>query len=106
LDATTTGNNISVTKTCALATCLDTSAEWIVERPEYSSTGIAPFAQVTPTTFTSSTATGGTITAGAISKFSPTQLEMIDSTATYALDDAGALNAAGTGFGVSWLNSY
>ena len=40
-DATTAGNNISVTKTCALATCVDTSAEWISERPSFS-IGIVP----------------------------------------------------------------
>jgi hypothetical protein len=106
LDSTTAGNNVSVTKTCALATCKDTSAEWIIERPEYSSTGITPFAQVSPITFTSSTASGGTIVSGSISKFTPTQVEMIDSTLTYQLDNVGALNGAGTGFGDSWLNSY
>ena len=40
-DSTTSGNNISVTKTCALATCKDTSAEWISERPSFS-IGIVP----------------------------------------------------------------
>ena len=31
---------------------------------------------------------------------------MIDSTLTYQLDNVGALNGTGTGFGDSWLNSY
>src|SRR5690348_3233398 len=35
-DSTTSGNNFSATKTCALATCKDTSAEWISERPSFS----------------------------------------------------------------------
>ena len=106
LDSTTAGNNISVTKTCALATCSDTSAEWIVERPEYSSTGIVPLAQFSPITFSGSRATGGTITSGAISQFSATHIEMVDSTDTYNLETTGALNAAGIGWGDSWLNSY
>jgi len=106
VDSTTAGNNISATKTCALATCLDTSAEWIAERPEYSSTGIVPLAQFTPIAFTSSTASGGTITGGAISKFTNDQIEILDSTQTYILDTTKALNAAGTGFSDSWDNSY
>jgi hypothetical protein len=105
VDTTTAGNNISVTKICALATCKDTSAEWIVERPAYS-TGVVPFAQVSPITFGSSTATGGTITGGSISKFTHFQINMVDSTNTYDLDTTSALNVAGTGFGDSWLNSY
>jgi len=38
-DATTKGNNVSENETCAAATCTDTSAEWIVERPS-GSTGL------------------------------------------------------------------
>jgi len=105
LDSTTAGNNIGSTQTCALATCSDTSAEWIVERPAYG-TGIVPLAQFSPITFSSSRATGGTITNGSISQFSATHIEMIDSTDTYNLETTGALNAAGTGWGDSWLNSY
>jgi len=30
-DATTSGNNISTTQSCAAATCVDASAEWIAE---------------------------------------------------------------------------
>jgi hypothetical protein len=106
VDLTTTGNNINVTKSCALTTCLDTSAEWIIERPDYTSTGIAPLAQYTPITFAFSSASGGTIANGSISKFSPTQIEMIDSTDTYLLETTGALNSAGTGFSDGWINSY
>jgi hypothetical protein len=35
-DYTTPGNNFSVTQSCATNTCLDASAEWIVERPAFS----------------------------------------------------------------------
>jgi hypothetical protein len=106
VDLTTTGNNINVTKSCALTTCLDTSAEWIIERPDYASTGIAPLAQYTPITFAFSSASGGTIANGSISKFSPTQIQMIDSTNTYLLETTGALNSAGSGFSDGWINSY
>ena len=105
-DLTTAGNNISVTKSCALTTCLDTSAEWIIERPDYASTGIAPLAQYSPITFAYSSASGGTISNGSISKFSPTQVEMIDSTDAYLLETTGALNSAGNGFSDAWINSY
>ncbi len=35
-DNTTPGNNFSVTQPCATDTCLDSSAEWIIERPAFS----------------------------------------------------------------------
>jgi hypothetical protein len=105
-DATTAGNNVSETATCALATCQDLSAEWIVERPSYS-TGIVPLNQFHPMTFTSATASGGTITNGAINAFSDNEsLQMVDSTDSYALTSIGALNAAGKGFGDTWSDSY
>src|SRR6516165_7440949 len=65
-DATTAGNNISVTKTCALATCVDTSAEWISERPSFS-IGIVPQAHYNAFKLTSGsvTANGTTTTIGA-----------------------------------------
>src|SRR5690348_18498889 len=65
-DSTTSGNNISVTKTCALATCKDTSAEWISERPSFS-IGMAPQAHYNTFKITngSQTSTGRTGTIGA-----------------------------------------
>jgi hypothetical protein len=103
-DPTTSGNNVSVTKTCALATCLDTSAEVIAERPAYS-TGVVPLAQFSPTPFTASTVTGGGKT-GAITAFTYSPIDMIDSTDTYLLNTTGALNPAGKGFTDSWVNSF
>jgi hypothetical protein len=106
-DATTTGNNISVTQSCALATCQDLSAEWIVERPSYISTGVLPLSQFHPMQFTAATASGGTTTNGPVTAF-PTsyQLQMVDSTGSYPLTAIGALNATGKAFGDSWVNSY
>jgi hypothetical protein len=98
-DATTAGNNISVTKTCALATCTDESAEWIVERPAFS-IGITPLAQFSPaTSMTGNTVNGAALTA-------PTdELTMIDATQAYNLATTSALSAAHA-FTVKWLNSY
>ena len=68
-DSTTSGNNISVTKTCALATCVDTSAEWISERPSFS-IGIVPQAHYNAFKLTSGsvTANGKTTTIGCRSR--------------------------------------
>jgi hypothetical protein len=103
-DATTSGNNIHITSTCALTTCSDTSAEVIAERPAYS-TGIVPLAQFSPVSFSASSVTGGGTT-GSLSAFSASSVDMIDSTDTYFLNTTGALNPTGKAFSDSWVNSY
>jgi hypothetical protein len=106
-DATTTGNDINVTQSCPLTTCADLSAEWIVERPSYGSTGILPLAKYKPIQFTGMTASGGTTYNGPVTAF-PTnyQLQMIDSTGTYPLTTTGELNSTGKGFLDGWADSY
>jgi hypothetical protein len=104
-DATTSGNNVHIMKTCALTTCTDTSAEVIVERPGFATTGIAPLAQFNPMSFTGTTVTGGG-TAGSISSFTDEAIEILDSTSAYTLNTTGALNPAGKGFSDTWSNSY
>ena len=103
-DATTAGNNISVTKTCALATCLDTSAEWISERPSFG-TGMVPQAHYNAFKLTSGsvTANGKTTTIGAGPGVN--SITMIDSTQTYNLNTVSALTA-GAAFSTTWKNSY
>jgi hypothetical protein len=103
-DSTTTGNNISVTKTCALATCKDTSAEWISERPSFS-TGIVPQAHYNAFKVTSGsvTANGKTTSIGAGPGVNA--VTMIDSTQTYNLNTVTALTG-GNSFSTSWKNSY
>lgn len=106
-DSTTSGNNISVTKTCAATTCTDKSAEWIGERPALTTTGIVPFAQFnTPISFTGASETAGgksgTISTGP----SPEQIFMIDSTGTYDLATPSSLNSSGNAFTDKWDNSY
>jgi hypothetical protein len=96
-DATTAGNNINVVSTCALATCKDESAEWIVERPAFS-IGVTPLAQ-----FTTTHMTGNRVNGAALA--SPTlQIGMIDATSAYSLAVPSALS--GSAFSVKWLNSY
>ena len=81
VDHTNPANSFTEKTTCALSTCLDTSAEWIHERPGYS-IGIAPEAQTTAVKFTAASETGGGKT-GNITSF-PTVLRIncIDATAS------------------------
>ena len=103
-DSTTPGNNISVTKTCALATCKDTSAEWISERPSFS-TGIAPQAHYSAFKITngSQTSSGHTGSIGAGPGVNA--ITMIDSTQTYNLGTVSTLTG-GNSFSTTWKNSY
>jgi Peptidase A4 family len=103
-DSTTAGNNISVTKTCALATCLDTSAEWISERPSFS-IGIVPQAHYNAFKLTSGsvTASGKTTTIGAGPGVNA--ITMIDATQTYHLNTVSGLTG-GNAFSTTWKNSY
>jgi peptidase A4-like protein len=104
-DATHTANSFTTTATCALATCLDTSAEWIAERPAFS-IGIAPLADYTKWVLSGATETASG-TAGTIASY-PTNdsITMIDATQSYNLTTTSALNAAGKSFTTTWLNSY
>ena len=103
-DSTTSGNNISVTKTCALATCKDTSAEWISERPSFS-IGIAPQAHYNAFKLTSGAQTSsgkaGTIGTGP----GVNAITMVDATDTYNLNTASTLTG-GNSFSTTWKNSY
>jgi hypothetical protein len=103
-DATTAGNNISVTKTCALATCKDTSAEWISERPSFS-IGVVPQVKYNAFKITSGsvTANGKTTTIGAGPGVN--SIKMIDATQTYNLNTVSALTG-GNAFSTTWKNSY
>jgi len=103
-DSTTAGNNISVTKTCALATCVDTSAEWISERPSFS-IGIVPQAHYNAFKITagSVTANGHTTTIGAGPGVN--SVTMIDATQAYNLNTVSALTG-GNAFSTTWKNSY
>lgn len=104
-DSTRSANSFSKHATCATTTCLDTSAEWIAERPAYS-IGIVPEAQFAAVPFSaaSETAAGRTST---ISGFSGTNYAMttIDATGSYDIASVSGLTG-GNAFKASWKNSY
>lgn len=104
-DATRSGNNVSTTQTCAATTCLDESAEWIIERNYYSTAGYAPLPQFTSTGISSGSETAAG-TKGTISSVSPNQIFMIDATDSYYLAEPSALNTAGNEFTDTWENSW
>jgi Peptidase A4 family len=103
-DATHTANSFSKKATCALATCLDTSAEWIAERPAFS-IGIATLADYASWRLSGAaeTASGK---AGTISSFTPNYvITMVDATGSYDLSTTSGLTG-GNSFTTTWHNSY
>lgn len=103
-DATHTANSFTKTATCALATCLDESAEWIAERDSFS-IGIAPLADYGTWKLTSGAETAGG-TAGTIGSYSTVdELTMIDVTGSYNLSTPSGLTG-GKAFSTTWNNSY
>jgi hypothetical protein len=103
-DSTNTANSFTETATCALATCLDNSAEWIHERPAYS-IGIVPEAQTSAWHLTGASETAGGKT-GNISSF-PTndRVNCVDATNTYNIASVSSLTT-GNAFTATWDNSY
>jgi len=103
-DVTRRSASFSTTATCATTVCLDTSAEWIMERPAYA-IGIAPLADYSFWALADGTqATGGR--PGPISAY-PTvdQIDMQDATGTYNLTTTSGL-FGGSAFSTTWNNSY
>jgi hypothetical protein len=104
-DSTTSGNNLSVTKTCAASSCLDTSAEWIAERSSYSTTGYLPLAPFGAWKLTSGSVKRGSTT-GTIASFAPYDITMIDSTQAYDLSTVSGLSSGNSVFTATWKDSY
>lgn len=90
--------------TCPATTCLDTSAEWIAERPDFQTTGFTPLADFGTWSVTDATVTEGTVV-GTISSFHPVEVAMIDSTKSYLLSNPSSLFAKNS-FSTVWENSY
>jgi len=102
-DATHKGNGFSVKQTCG--TCDNNSAEWILERPAFGSTGIAPLADYHSWTLSNATETASG-KKGTISSYSPVQkIDMVDSTDTYVLNTTSGLTG-GSKFTTHWQDSY
>jgi hypothetical protein len=103
-DATRPASSFSVTKVCALTTCLDTSAEWVAERPSFR-IGIAPLADYSSwTVYGAAETASGSV--GTISGY-PTnyKINMMDATGNYQLSTTSSL-VGGKSFATYWLNSY
>jgi hypothetical protein len=103
-DSTTSGNNISVTKTCALATCKDESAEWISERSSLQ-IGIMPQAHYNAFKITSGTETAGGKSGTIGTGPGVNAVTMIDGTQSYDLGTVSGLTG-GNSFSTTWKNSY
>jgi hypothetical protein len=105
-DSTNPANSFTETATCATTTCLNESAEWITERPAYSSTGIVPEAQFKTVDFTDASVTAGgkttTITGYTGTKY---VITCIDSTGTYDIVATSGLTT-GNAFHNTWEDSY
>jgi hypothetical protein len=105
-DSTTGGNNVSTTQTCT--TCANASAEWIAETPGQSR-GYTPLPDFKTWTVSSASVTGSGTTGG-IKAFPDDEITLIGAGGIvqpgYSLAKPGALNSAGSGFSVTWSNSY
>lgn len=96
-------NSFSITQSCA--SCSDTSAEWISERPAFP-IGVVPLARYGHWSLTDATVTADG-DPGSISSYARTyRINMMDATDSYQLSAASPLAAGGTRFATRWRNSY
>jgi hypothetical protein len=104
-DSTNTANSFRTKQTCPAATCPDTSAEWIAERPAFANVGFAPLAQYSAFKITdgSQRADGKTGTIGSFSTVSA--ITMVDATDAYNLNNVSTLSK-GSSFSTTWRNSW
>ncbi len=107
-DATTTANSFTKSFTCSASSCKDTSAEWIAEAPGGDSGepgDLYPLAKFAPWT-NSSSAVANPSKSGNIKTFPDEELTMVSATGSGTVKaKPGALNSAGTTFGVTWENA-
>jgi hypothetical protein len=98
-------DSLTTVQSCQPSVCQDSSADWLIERPQFS-IGVSPMStfsgwRVSKASQTSNGVTG-TIGAGP----GVTQVSMFDATSTYPLMSTTGLNRAGSEFSARWLNSY
>jgi len=101
-DSTHPAASFSRTKTCAAATCVDSSAEWIAEAPSTSS-GVVPLTNFGTWTLNGATVKAGT-RSGTIKTFPHQQITMVNNSGRVKAQ-TGALNTAGNQFKVTWKHS-
>jgi hypothetical protein len=102
LDDKTAGWNFSIVVASPSPPAAQSSAEWIVERPEVCSRtcSLTTLTTVNPVTFTNAQATS-TSASGSISQFSYAGMEMVDSSGTTVLALPSALSPDGTSFNIT-----
>jgi len=103
-DTTHPSSSFWVTRACAVK-CLDSSAEWISERPSFA-IGIAPLANYGSWLLTNAQATFEGSPGNIASDPSNYRITMQDATASYPLDGTSVLGGGGSSFSTTWLNSY
>ena len=103
-DSTHPANSFTRTATCALATCLDTSAEWISERSSLA-IGTMPQAHYNAFKLTNGSQTNGGHTGPIGAGPGVKAITMVDGTSTYNLNTVSALTG-GNSFSTTWKNSY
>jgi hypothetical protein len=101
-DSTNTANSFTTTQTCAAATCVDSSAEWIAEAPS-GSAGLFPLPNFKTWRLTNATVKSGA-TLGKISSFPDDEITMVNSSSQVKAQP-GPLNATGNAFTVTWKQS-
>ena len=103
-DATNSANSFTTKQTCPATTCLDTSAEWISERPAFG-IGIAPLAHYNAFKVTNGaqTSSGKSGTIGSFSTVN--EITMVDATDAYDLSNTSGLVSKNS-FSTTWRNSY
>lgn len=104
-------NSFSTAQSCSNYgySCADTSSEWIIERPAFS-VGLAPLATYGYTGFSNASETANGVT-GSISSYpNAYQIQMVDATDSYQLNQTSPLTSygrnAGTSFSSVWQNSW
>jgi hypothetical protein len=100
-DSTNPANSFKVVESCSSSTCVDTSAEWIMERPCCVNSGDPyPLADYGKWKLTSGAVTGGG-TSGKINKFNPQQIDMVNDSGDTVISTASALST-GNSFTTTW----
>jgi hypothetical protein len=104
-DSTHTADSFTATATCAAATCVNDSAEWINERNYFGSAGYSPLSDYGTWKLTAGAATesGKSSSIGSLANLN--NITMVDATDAYNLGTASALTG-GNSFTTTWVDSW
>lgn len=98
-------DSLTTTQTCQPSVCQDSSADWLIERPEFS-IGVCPLSTFSDWDVLQASETANGVTGSIGSGPGATQVSMLDATSTYPLMSTSRLNRQGNEFSAHWLNSY